>query len=144
MTNRPARREAGEAEIGAVLQSPAPGRTTAARLVASGIEVDEAGALDAMEMLSRLASEHDGLTSEEARRRLDAGGPNAVRSHRARPWTVLGASIATLSGLYSRTRLPVIRSLRIRTMCVCSMVGQCAPSSALAAAYSCALRTSRP
>ncbi len=40
-------------------------------------------------MLGRLGSGERGLTGEEARRRLDEFGPNVLRSHGARPWSVL-------------------------------------------------------
>lgn len=35
----------------------------------------------------------DGLTSAEASRRLDEIGPNALRSHRTRPWRILGRQL---------------------------------------------------
>ena len=48
-----------------------------------------ADALGADEVLSQLDTRIGGLTSSEARDRLVTFGPNALRSHGARPWTVL-------------------------------------------------------
>lgn len=42
------------------------------------------------QVLAELASTEQGLDSAEALRRLDDVGPNALRSHKANPWTVLG------------------------------------------------------
>jgi Mg2+-importing ATPase len=44
----------------------------------------------AEQVLRGLASSEAGLTSEEAARRLAAFGPNAVRTHKAGAWSVLG------------------------------------------------------
>jgi Mg2+-importing ATPase len=49
----------------------------------------ELAALDAEHTLERLGVTLHGLDSTEARRRLEAFGPNAVRSHRVRPFGVL-------------------------------------------------------
>lgn len=45
------------------------------------------------DVLVRLASSADGLSMQEAGRRLASVGPNAVRGHRARPWAVLGRQL---------------------------------------------------
>ncbi len=44
-------------------------------------------------VLQQLGSGEHGLSSAEAKRRLDAVGPNAVRTHRANAWTVLGRQL---------------------------------------------------
>jgi Mg2+-importing ATPase len=44
-------------------------------------------------VLSRLGSGEQGLTSEEARRRLDEFGANVLRSHGARVWSVLARQL---------------------------------------------------
>jgi Mg2+-importing ATPase len=49
----------------------------------------EAASLDVGAVLERLSSTPEGLTSAEAARRLAATGPNAVRTHHARPLAVL-------------------------------------------------------
>jgi P-type Mg2+ transporter len=54
-----------------------------------GIELAEAATSDAVSVATRLRSNPRGLTSEEASRRLRVVGPNAVRSHGARPLEVL-------------------------------------------------------
>ena len=45
------------------------------------------------DVLRGLKTTANGLTSEEAARRLASVGPNAVRAHRARPWVVLGRQL---------------------------------------------------
>ena len=45
------------------------------------------------DVLRGLETSANGLTSEEATRRLASVGPNAVRAHRARPWVVLGRQL---------------------------------------------------
>ena len=50
----------------------------------------EAALLPAGDVAGRLGCALDGLTSDEASRRLTTVGPNALRSHHARPWAVLG------------------------------------------------------
>ena len=49
----------------------------------------DAAALSTADVLERLRSTPDGLSSAEARRRLARVGPNALRSHGARPFAVL-------------------------------------------------------
>ncbi len=58
---------------------------------AARAHLDLAGAavLEPEAVLGRLGSGERGLTGEEARRRLDEFGPNVLRSHGARPWSVL-------------------------------------------------------
>ncbi|MGV8977825.1 MAG: magnesium-translocating P-type ATPase [Cellulomonas sp.] len=52
-----------------------------------------ADALGADEVLGQLDTRIGGLTSTEARDRLVTFGPNALRSHGARPWTVLARQL---------------------------------------------------
>ena len=58
------------------------------------VELTEAGRLTAAEALGRLGSSAAGLAVEEAGRRLALHGSNAVRTHGARPWRVLGRQLA--------------------------------------------------
>src|SRR5512144_3290239 len=52
-------------------------------------DVTDAAARPAAEVLARLSSSPRGLEAAEAARRLSDHGPNAVRSHAARPLGVL-------------------------------------------------------
>src|SRR5260370_31754488 len=52
-----------------------------------------ASSLAATDVLARLDSSRAGLTAAEAARRLRVLGPNAVRSHRARAFPVLGRQL---------------------------------------------------
>jgi Mg2+-importing ATPase len=52
-----------------------------------------AGSLGAADVLARLGSTKEGLAEAEAARRLRELGPNAVRSHRARAFPVLGRQL---------------------------------------------------
>ena len=62
---------------------------------ASRAHLDLAGAavLEPGVVLGRLGSGERGLTGDEARRRLDEFGPNVLRSHGARPWSVLARQL---------------------------------------------------
>jgi Mg2+-importing ATPase len=53
------------------------------------LDLAAAAGLSPEEALARLDSQVEGLTEEEARRRLQVVGPNALRSHGARPLAVL-------------------------------------------------------
>ncbi|HEX9043056.1 MAG TPA: magnesium-translocating P-type ATPase [Trebonia sp.] len=53
----------------------------------------EAATLGIPGLFARLESGPDGLGEEEARRRLRAAGPNAVRTYRARAWPVLRSQL---------------------------------------------------
>ncbi len=53
----------------------------------------EAGTVDASSVLESLGSSQAGLSAEEAQRRLLQVGPNAVRSHGARPLAVLARQL---------------------------------------------------
>ena len=59
----------------------------------SGLDIAEAGALDAALVLERLGSSAGGLAADEAARRLRQVGPNAVRSHGTRPLAVLARQL---------------------------------------------------
>jgi P-type Mg2+ transporter len=56
-------------------------------------DLARAAAMDTTEVLAALGSGPDGLSGSEAARRLAAFGPNAVRTHHARVWTVLGRQL---------------------------------------------------
>lgn len=58
-----------------------------------GVPVAEAAALPAGEVLDRLDSAAEGLAADEAARRLRVLGPNAVRTHHAQPWRILGRQL---------------------------------------------------
>lgn len=55
----------------------------------------QAAAAPAAEVLRTLGSHQGGLSEHEVLRRRAAVGPNAVRSHHARPWAVLGRQLAS-------------------------------------------------
>ncbi len=67
------------------------GKASAA--VPSPVPAAEAAALAGADVLARLGSGAEGLTEDEAARRLRVTGPNAVRSHRVRPWPVLASQL---------------------------------------------------
>jgi magnesium-transporting ATPase (P-type) len=58
-----------------------------------GLRVGAAAALSIADVLARLGSTADGLSGDEAARRLVAVGPNAVRSHRVQPLMILGRQL---------------------------------------------------
>jgi P-type Mg2+ transporter len=73
-------------------------------------DLEVAARTPTLDVLDALESGTDGLSSDEARRRLSAYGPNALRSHGARAWPVLARQLrnpllllllgaATVSGL---------------------------------------------
>ena len=55
--------------------------------------IEVAAATAAELVLDRLGSSQSGLSSAEAAARLTAFGPNAVRSHHANAWAVLGRQL---------------------------------------------------
>ncbi|RAX15943.1 magnesium-translocating P-type ATPase [Pseudarthrobacter sp. AG30] len=59
------------------------------------LPITEAAGLTTDQALARLGSGPGGLTGEEAERRLAEIGPNAVRTHRANGWAVLGRQFAS-------------------------------------------------
>ena len=59
------------------------------------IPVAEAAVLSPDAVLHTLGSDRSGLTEGEVLRRRAAVGPNAVRSHHAQPWAVLGRQLAS-------------------------------------------------
>src|SRR5689334_3248517 len=70
-----------------------PASSTAPSSGTRRLEVEQAAALEPAEVFTRLAGGPDGLSSAEADLRHRADGPNAVRTHGARPWTVLGRQL---------------------------------------------------
>ncbi len=54
-----------------------------------GLELEAAAAAEATRVLETLGSSEDGLTPQDAARRLAEVGPNALRSHGASAWRVL-------------------------------------------------------
>jgi P-type Mg2+ transporter len=61
--------------------------------ILSGIGLIEAVRLLPAEVVERLGSAESGLAAEEAAHRLHYFGPNAIRSHGARPLAVLGRQL---------------------------------------------------
>jgi len=59
------------------------------------LAITDAASLTAEQTLERLGSAPGGLTGEEAAARLEQLGPNAVRTHRANAWAVLGRQFAS-------------------------------------------------
>lgn len=57
------------------------------------LSLDAAGGLEPAAVLERLGSAAAGLTGADAARRLEAVGPNAVRTHAVRPWAILGRQL---------------------------------------------------
>ena len=62
-------------------------------LVAGGLTITTAAAATTAHVLEQLASSAGGLDSDEAASRLSRVGPNAVRTHHAQPWRVLGRQL---------------------------------------------------
>ena len=58
-----------------------------------GVDLIEAARLTPVEMAASLGSSESGLTTQEAKLRLVRFGPNAIRSHGARPLAVLGRQL---------------------------------------------------
>src|ERR1700757_1993158 len=90
-----------------------PARTKERASVPPLVTVSEAAALGASEVLARLESGTAGLAEGEAARRLQAVGPNAVRSYRAR----------VLPVLLSQMRSPLLLLLAV-TAIASSFLGQ--------------------
>jgi Mg2+-importing ATPase len=73
-----------------IVAVPSPRQTAAA---VSPLTAAAAAALSVTDVLDRLGSGPGGLRADEAQRRLQTAGPNAVRSHRARAWPVLARQL---------------------------------------------------
>jgi P-type Mg2+ transporter len=74
---------------GIVANAPAVATPEDRRRATRVLDLPAAAGLPASEVVDRLGSSPQGLTAREARRRLDAVGPNALVSHGARPLAVL-------------------------------------------------------
>jgi P-type Mg2+ transporter len=59
------------------------------------LPITDAASLSAEQVLEQLGSSPAGLSEQEAARRLQELGPNAVRTHRANGWAVLGRQLAS-------------------------------------------------
>lgn len=57
------------------------------------LSISDAATLSVEEVLQQLESTADGLAGEEAEKRLAEIGPNALRTHQANPWMVLGRQL---------------------------------------------------
>jgi P-type Mg2+ transporter len=75
-------------------------------------EAAEGAALPADDVLARLGSGTPGLPGDEAARRLQVVGPNAVRSHR----------VHALSVLASQLRFPQLMLLAVTVMAVVDQI----------------------
>jgi Mg2+-importing ATPase len=74
---------------GIVAHAPAVAAPDDRRRATRALDLPDAAGLPASEVVDLLDSSVGGLTAREARRRLDAVGPNALVSHGARPLAVL-------------------------------------------------------
>jgi Mg2+-importing ATPase len=70
-----------------------PGSATVPQWSSGGLSVAVAGGMAAEAVLDALDTSADGLSSAQAATRAAAVGPNAVRSHQVRAWTVLGRQL---------------------------------------------------
>ena len=61
--------------------------------IATPLTLDVAACQSTADVLDALGTSLEGLSSDEARRRLAQYGPNALRSHGARGWAVLGRQL---------------------------------------------------
>jgi P-type Mg2+ transporter len=68
-------------------------RTPVADVRAANGRIIDAAALPAEQVLAGLKSQRPGLSSDEAAARLASVGPNVLRTHKARAWTVLGRQL---------------------------------------------------
>jgi hypothetical protein len=62
------------------------------------LDLAAAAVLEPEVVLGRLGRGEHGRAGEEARRRLDGVGPNVLRSHGARFWSVLAAHLGSPLG----------------------------------------------
>src|ERR1051326_3443651 len=74
------------------LSAPSEPRTPA-RLPVTDLTLVEAARLPVDQALERLGSAADGLTADEAARRLELHGPNAIRSHDVRALAILARQL---------------------------------------------------
>ena len=72
------------------MKATEPARASAAVADAPTGRIADQTALSAVEVLVGLGSERGGLSSVESAARLATMGPNAVRTHKAQAWVVLG------------------------------------------------------
>ena len=67
--------------------------TVTDRASASPLSITESAHSTGEQVLHDLQSAEQGLTGDEAAKRLSAVGPNALRTHKASPWSVLGRQL---------------------------------------------------
>ena len=84
---------AGPAAAGNSMRMLSPVAPTPPAAPEAGPPVAEAAAIGADDVLRRLGTSIDGLSPDDARRRLAAAGPNAVRTHGVRPLRILGRQL---------------------------------------------------
>jgi P-type Mg2+ transporter len=93
--------------------------TTTVATATTELDLPQAASLPADDVFVRLATGPDGLTEDEAARRLHRYGPNAVRSHRARALPVL----------WRQVRSPLLRLLVVTTWSPASSASERTPPS---------------
>ena len=91
----------------------------------SGLDLMAAAQMSPVELAGVLGSSESGLTSAEAKARLDRFGPNAVRSHGARPLAVLGRQLRNplLILLAAATIVSLIVGQRTDAFIILAIVG---------------------
>jgi P-type Mg2+ transporter len=98
---------------------------TSSTPVLATVELIEAARLTPAEVVGRLGSSASGLTSGEAALRLGRFGPNAVRSHGARPLAILGRQLRNplLILLAAATLISLIVGERTDAVIILTIVG---------------------
>jgi Mg2+-importing ATPase len=95
------------------------------RPAGSGIELIEAARMPPAEVVARLAGADSGLTALEAAGRLHLYGPNAIRSHGARPLSILARQLRNplLLLLAAATTTSLIVGQRTDAIIILAIVG---------------------
>jgi P-type Mg2+ transporter len=98
---------------------------TSSTPVLATVELIEAARLTPAEVVGRLGSSASGLTSSEAALRLGRFGPNAIRSHGARPLAILGRQLRNplLILLAAATLISLIVGERTDAVIILTIVG---------------------
>ncbi len=91
----------------------------------AGPSLLEAAGLGPAEVMARLGAAETGLSAQEAARRLDVHGPNAIRSHGARPLAILGRQLRNplLILLGAATLISLIVGERTDAVIILAIVG---------------------
>ena len=99
--------------------------TQATTPAVAGLDLMEAARLTPVEVVGRLNSSATGLTQAEAALRLTRLGPNAIRSHGARPFAILGRQLRNplLILLAAATLVSLIVGERTDAIIILAIVG---------------------